>query len=683
MPHNSILTALLCSTLAVAAAAQSSDTSSSSQDQQNSTNPPIQNNSDQQRPTDQQPGSQLNVTPMQNTPTYRVNVTSRTTNAVDYRHRAGSTKVEMKGTDISPQITGDAKVDSKAGRLEVNTSLEHMKPATTFGPQYLTYVLWAITPAGRPMNLGEILPNDDGKVDLHSTTDLQSFGLIVTAEPYFAVTRPSNMVVAENIIHYGTKGWEQPITAQYEALNRNEYTVDINAAQLPATSADKKKVPLELLEARNAVAIAKAEGADQYAPDVFQKAQDFLAKGEDYLNRKQGKSAIGTVARYAAQQAEDARVIAIRKKAEETAAAERQKLQDQEAAARQQAQENADRAQREAEQRQQAEQTAEQQRLAAEQAQQAAQQAAQERAAAEQARQQAIAEQQRLQQQQQQLQQQVQQAQNAAQQAEMEREQTRQRLTQQLNQVLQTQDTARGLIVNMSDVLFDFNKATLKPGARERLAKVAGIILAYPDLKLQVEGYTDNIGSDQYNMQLSQKRAQAVQQYLESEGVNSGNVTARGFGKSAPVASNATAAGRQQNRRVELVVNGEAINAQGRVPGSPAASPGTTAVGSQGGNSTVERRSYSETNTTTTQPAGNSNAAQPQPMNPPTNPTDRMSQPAGQATQPSGSMSTPNSTPASQTPNQSMPGSNPANTPAGTTNPPPPNTTTPPPTSPQ
>lgn len=690
MPHKSILTALLCSTLAVAAAAQSSAATSSSQEQ-DSTNPPIQNSSDQQRPTDQGPGSQLTITPMQNTPTYRVNVTSRTTNAVDYRHRAGSTKVEMKGTDLSPQITGDAKVDSKAGRLEINTSLDHMKPATTFGPQYLTYVLWAITPAGRPMNLGEILPNDDGKVDLHSTTDLQSFGLIVTAEPYFAVTRPSNMVVAENIIHYGTKGWEQPITAQYEALNRNEYTVDINAAQLPATSADKKKVPLELLEARNAVAIAKAEGADQYAPDVFQKAKDFLAKGEDYLNRKQSKSAIGTVARYAAQQAEDARVIAIRKRAEEKAAAERQRLQDQEAAARQQAEQSAQRAEEararadaEAQQREQAEQTAEQQRLAAEQAQQAALQAAQERAAAEQARQQAIAEQQRLQQQQQQLQQQVQQAQNAAQQAEMEREQTRQRLTQQLNRVLQTQDTARGLIVNMSDVLFDFNKATLKPGARERLAKVAGIILAYPDLKLQVEGYTDNIGSEQYNMQLSEKRAQAVQQYLASEGVNPANITARGFGESAPVASNATAAGRQQNRRVELVVNGEAINAQDRVPGSPAASPGTTAVGSQGGNSTVERRSYTETNTTTTQPVGNSNTTQPQPMNQPTNPTDQMSQPAGQATtQPSRSTSTPASTPASRIPNQSMPSSTPANTPGGTTTPPPPNTTTPPPASPQ
>ncbi len=636
-----------------------------------------------QQPNDQAPnGQQPAVTPMQNTPTYRVNVVSRTTSAVDYRHRAGSTTVQMKGTELEPPITGSAKVDSKAGRMEINTELNHMKPASTYGPQYLTYVLWAITPAGRPMNLGEVLPNDDGRAVLHSTTDLQSFGLIVTAEPYFAVTRPSDMMVAQNIVSYKTKGWEQPIEAKFEALNRNEYTVDLNASQLPATTADRKKVPLELLEARNAVAIAKAAGAQQYAADTLQRAEDFLAKGEDYLNRKQSKSAIGTVARYAAQQAEDARVLAIRRKADEQAAQERQRLQDQEAAARQQAEQAQARAQAEAQQRQQAEQTAEQQRLAAEQAQQAAQQAAQERAAAEQARQEAIAEQQRLAAQQQQLQQQVQQAQSAAQRAEMEREQTRQQLTRQLNQVLQTRDTARGLIVNMSDVLFDFNKATLKPGARERLAKVAGIILAYPDLKLQVEGYTDNIGTPQYNQQLSEKRADTVRDYLEQQGVNPNNVTARGFGESAPVASNSTAAGRQQNRRVEMVVSGESIATQGRTPGSPATSPGTTATGTTNGNSTVNRSSSTyESTTTTTQPVGtqNTQGAQGQSGQAAPSPTQRMDQTGAQ---PAGTMNN-GSTTAPTQPSQ-MPSTMPSSTPTGTTTTPPtPPPTTPPPTSPQ
>ncbi|HEX6881578.1 MAG TPA: OmpA family protein [Terriglobales bacterium] len=595
MSRKVVLTVALSATIALSAAAQS-DAQSEPADA-NSTQPQ---------------SSTIQVTPMQQTPTYRVSVTERSTSAVDYRHRAGSTKVEMKGTELAPEIKGDAKVNSKAGRLDVNASLEHMRNANSYGPQFLTYVLWAITPTGRPTNLGEVLPNDDGKAGLHVTTALQSFGLIVTAEPYFAVTRPSDMVVAENVVTYNTKGWEQPITAKFEALNRGEYTVDINAEQLPASTADRQKVPLELLEARNAVAIAKASGAQQYAPDVLQKAQEFLAKGEDYLQRKQGRSAIGTVTRYAAQQAEDARVLTIRRKQEELAANERREMQQRTDEARQRAEEARQQAQDEAERAKLAQEQrdqAQQERQAAEQAkleaQQAAQQAAQERAAAEQARQQALQEQQNLRMQ-------VQQAQNAAQQAEMEREQTRQRLLTQLNQVLQTKDTARGLIVNMSDVLFDFNKATLKPGARERLARVAGVVLAYPDLRLQIEGYTDNVGSDTYNMQLSEKRAETVRNYLVSQGVNANNITARGFGETAPVASNDSPAGRQQNRRVELVVSGEAIQANGHTPGGPAGTPGTTATG------TTSTHTYTNQTTTTTQPMPSQPAAETnQPMTQP------------------------------------------------------------------
>ena len=587
MYRKSLLATILCSALAVSAAAQSESStpeSSSPQDQQNS----------------------VQITPMSQTPVYRVNVRERTTKAVDYRHRAGSTTVQMHGTDVSPEIHGDAKVNSKAGRLTVDAKLERMKPAQSFGPQFLTYVLWAVTPEGRSTNLGEVLPNDDGKAELNVTTGLQSFGLIVTAEPYFAVTRPSDMVVAENIVTYNTEGWEQPIDAKFEALDRGEYTVDINASQLPASTADRKKVPLELLEARNAIAIAKASKADQYASDALRKAEDFLAKGEDYLNRKQGRSAIGTVARYAAQQAEDARVLSIRRQRDEAAANERKAMQARTDEASQRAQDEAERARLAREQADMAQQQrdqAQQERLAAEQAkaqaEQAAQQAAQERAAAEQARQEAVLEQQNLRQQ-------VQQAQSAAQQAEQEREQTRQRLLTQLNQVLQTKDTARGLIVNMSDVLFDFNKATLKPGARERLARVSGIILAYPDLHLQIEGYTDNIGSDAYNMQLSEKRADVVREYLVSQGVNSGNISARGFGKSAPVASNDSPSGRQMNRRVELVVSGEAIQANGRTSASPAGTPGTSATGA-----TTTNGTYSNTTTTTTQPVTSQPALQP------------------------------------------------------------------------
>lgn len=582
MFHKHALTALLCATLTASAAAQTGNSTSSDVDQQN---------------------PNIRVEPMERTPVYRVNVVTRSTSAVDYRHRTG-TKVDIKGTDLMPQVNGQAHVDSKAGRLEINANLDHLQPATTFGPEYLTYVLWAITPEGRPVNLGEAIPNNDGKVSMRVTTDLQAFGLIVTAEPYFAVTRPSNLVVAENIVRRDTKGWEQPISARFEALDRGQYTVDIPAAQLPATTADKKKIPLELLEARNAVAIAKAEGAQQYAPDALAKAQEFLDRGEQYVRQKEGRGPIGTVARYATQQAEDARVITIRKKEEERIANERKRLQDNEEAARKQAELDAQRAeqarqQAEAEAQRRAE--AEQQRQSAEQArlqaEQAAQQAAQERAAAEQARQQALAQQQQLEQQRLALQQQLQQS-------EQQREEMRQRLLTQLNQVLQTKDTARGLIVNMSDVLFDFNKATLRPGARERLARVAGIILAYPDLKLQIEGHTDSIGSDQYNQQLSEKRADAVRDYLVSQGVNSNAVVARGLGKADPVASNQTAQGRQMNRRVELVVSGQSIEATGRTPASSAGSPGTTATGTRTTTTTVpvgtSQSTYSTTTTTTT-----------------------------------------------------------------------------------
>src|SRR5205823_12659050 len=257
----------------------------------------------------------------EHTPVYRVNVVSRTTQAVDYRHHSGGTSIDFRGTDLMPEAGGHARVESRTGRIEIDTDLDHLRPSRSYGPQYLTYVLWAITPEGRPQNLGEIVPKD-GKSSIKVSTDLQAFGLIVTAEPYFAVTRPSNLVVLENVPKRDTKGWELPVDAKFEALERGQYTVDLNAAQLPATVASEK-VPSDLLQARNAVAIARAEGAERYAADTFQKATDFLHRAEDYLERKQGDKAIETVARGAVQSAEDARVLAIRKREEEARQAER------------------------------------------------------------------------------------------------------------------------------------------------------------------------------------------------------------------------------------------------------------------------------------------------------------------------------------------------------------------------
>jgi outer membrane protein OmpA-like peptidoglycan-associated protein len=479
-------------------------------------------------------------------PIFRVNVYARTTKAVNYRHRGGSTTVDFRGTDLMPQVAGHAKVEGKAGRLAISVELTNMGLPGSLGGQFLTYVLWAITPEGRAVNLGEVLPGDNGKDKIDVTTDLQAFGLIVTAEPYYSVTHPSNKVVAENILRQETKGFEEPIDAKFDVLEGAQYTIDVPADQLPATQADSR-VPLDLLEARNAVAIAKAAGARQYAPDSLAKAEDMLQRAEDYLQRKQGRTPIGTAARGATQMAEDARVLTLRRKEQERIEAERRAHEDAQAKAEadaRAAQDQAAQAQAQADADARA-------RAAAEEAQAAARAQQQQAEAATAAAQQAAAE-----------------ADRQRQDAIRQKEEMRARLLAQLNQVLQTRDTARGLIVSMPDVLFDFNKYTLKPEARERLAKISGIVLAYPDLKLQIEGYTDSIGTDEYNQTLSEKRAEAVRDYLVSSGVSMNNVAAQGMGKADPIADNSTAAGRKLNRRVEMTVSGDVIGTE-ITPGAP------------------------------------------------------------------------------------------------------------------
>lgn len=557
---------------------------------------------DTQKP-DSQPSADAQQNDQQKIPTYRVTVVQRTTEAVDYRDRGGTTQVDFKGTSLMPAVDGNAKVTGHTGRLAIDATLHHLAPPHSFGPEYLTYVLWAITPEGRPLNLGEIRPNDDGNSRLQVTSGLQEFGMIVTAEPYFAVTRPSNLVVAENIVRQDTAGGNHPISARFDLMEKGQYTVNVSPDQLPATSADKK-VPLELLEAQNAVAIAQAAGAEQYASETLAKAKAYLAQGQDYLRRKQSITPIGAVARAATQAAEDARLLTLQKKQEEQTAAERQKAQDRIQQAQSQAESEsarADAARLEAQHQKEQRELAEQERQAAEQArlqaEQAAQQSAQEKAAAEQqlqqseqGRQEALQQQQALTQQAEQARLQAKQADQARLQAIQQAEAQRQRLLTQLNQVLQTRDTARGLIVSMSDVLFDFNQATLKPGAKLRLAKISGIILAYPDLKLEIDGFTDNKGTPAYNMGLSERRAKTVRDFLVSQGVGADAVNTKGFGESNPVASNATAAGRQQNRRVELVVSGNAIGGVGAAGTSSGAASGFTGgvSGATRGNSPIQ-----------------------------------------------------------------------------------------------
>jgi outer membrane protein OmpA-like peptidoglycan-associated protein len=491
------------------------------------------------------------------TPTFRINVVSRTTRAVSYRHRSGATKINFQGTNLMPAAAGEAKVESKRGALEIEVEFSGLDRPTSFGNEYLTYVLWAISPEGRPVNIGEVLVGDNHRSKLDVTTDLQAFALIVTAEPYYAVRRPSNVVVLENAIRSDTVGATEAVDAKYELIDRGGYIPTGYKFDRVVLNA---KLPLEFFEARNALRIAQSAGAERYAATSYEKAVRQMNEADALATRKhENKKSLISLSREVVQTAEDAREIAVKHIDEERAEAERSAGAGREASARARANEESQR-------RVNAEGVtadAIRQRNEADrknlEAQAAAQQAAGAQADAEKARNEA-------QQQQQAAQADSDRNRVAAaasdlqlQQAVREREELRARLLQQFNLILETRDTARGLVVNMSDVLFDSGKYTLRPLAREKLAKISGIVLAYPSLKLAVEGNTDSVGTEAFNQELSEKRAEAVRNYLTQQGVPESSTTAAGFGKTRPIASNDTSEGRQQNRRVELIVSGEVI----------------------------------------------------------------------------------------------------------------------------
>ena len=534
-----------------------------------------------------------------NLPIYRVSTTSRTAKAVNYRHRGGATKIDFRGNQLLPNARGEAKVESKQGYIEIEVEFDNLQPATKNGAEYLTYVLWAITPEGRTSNLGEILLNGT-KGKLNVTTELQVFALIVTAEPYFAVRQPSDLIVMENVVRADTQGKIEEIDAKYELLQRGQYQRLSNPLALKMD----RRMPLELYEARNAVQIARSIGADHFAVETFQKAEKSLAQAEAYQARKAGTKPVTMTAREAVQTAEDARAIAVKRQEEDALAYERLQSAGREAqsdsariaaqsetdrvtrdaeAARLAAQSDADRLKRESDakmeaarndadraQRDSAAQMASAQneadRLKRENdAKMSAAQTEADRLKRESDAQMASAQNEAERLKRENDAQRASDLDRAAKekaQAEAEKVELRALLLKQFSAVLQTRDTARGLIVNMSDVLFDFGKFTLRPLAREKLAKVAGIVAGHPGLTLDVEGHTDSVGGDAYNQQLSEDRGTAVRNYLTQEGMAAGSVTAKGFGKTQPVATNDTAEGRQLNRRVELVISGNIIGTE-------------------------------------------------------------------------------------------------------------------------
>jgi outer membrane protein OmpA-like peptidoglycan-associated protein len=507
-------------------------------------------------PTQQALGPAETGQPM---PVFRVTVVSRTIKAVNYHHRTGTTKIDFRGTELMPSARGEARVQSQMGSAKIETGLEKLTPASQFGPEYMTYVLWAITPEGRANNLGEVVLQGD-HAKLLSTTELQSFGLMVTAEPYFAVTQPSDVVVAENFLRDGTTGTIQPVEAKYELLQRGQYV--LNRAQYQPVKVDPKG-PLQLAEAENAVELARQAGAERYAAETLTKAESSLQNARSFLNKSKDRKRSETNAREAAQMAEDARIITFRKMREEALANERAAAAAREAQAQEQARLSEETARQEQERRARADADRLQAEQAKAEAEQATHLAVQEKAAADAARADAIIQQEAARQEADRALQAAKQADAQRLQAEAEKAQLRERLRQQFSMILETRESARGLIVNINDVLFDFNKYTLKPGAREKLAKVAGILLAYPGLKVQLEGHTDSVGSEEYNQKLSEERAGAVRDYLGAQGVPSNTLSAAGLGKASPVASNDTASGRQQNRRVDMVVSGDPIGTAG------------------------------------------------------------------------------------------------------------------------
>jgi outer membrane protein OmpA-like peptidoglycan-associated protein len=479
-------------------------------------------------------------------PIYEVHLVGNSITSISYQRR-GSTEIGFQGTPLLATGKGHAKVENKNGETFIDAELEGLVPAQRFGNEYLTYVLWAITPEGKPSNLGELLLHGD-KSKIEATTPLQSFGLLVSAEPYFAVAQPSNVVVLQNVVLPNTAGTIGQVNAKYELLDRGQYRY--NVAEENQNVATKSKVPLEVYEARNAVAIARAVGAQQYAPDSYSKAQTDLTNAEAAATRD--RKAAAQSAREAVQDAADARQITIRKREAERQAQERAAAADRQAQAQAEAQAAAQKAQEEQAARAQAEQQAQ---AAAQAQQQAQQQADAEAQARAQAQQQAEAAAQQAQRQQAA----AEQAQQAAQQAIRQQQQLRASLLEQFNRILPTTDTPRGLKVNLADVLFDTAKYDLKEPAREALAKLSGILLSHPGLKLQVDGFTDSTGTENFNQTLSENRANSVRAFLIAQGVDPTSVTAVGYGESNPAARNDTPQGRQQNRRVEIIISGEII----------------------------------------------------------------------------------------------------------------------------
>ena len=483
----------------------------------------------------------------------------RQTLAIRYKDN-DSTAVNMAGTSVAPRALGKAEVKHRSGRTRIKLDMTNLGNPQAIGPYYTTFVLWAIAPEGQADNLAE-LPIK-AKIELDVTTNFQTFGLIITAEPHSAVKLPSPVIVAENTLRKGTEGGIQTSRIEYTGDPGTFYRASPTAE--PSLDADYS-TPLLVLGARRAVEIARRAGAGRHAETELRDAEIKLSVLEQtWPGRRKDQEKYSGAAHDIMRIAENARSQAVERGAQAQLTDERRDA----AFSIVQAQSETDRAQNEANRAQnEANRAHNDASRAQNEADHANQQAATDRDALNRAQIETAAARER-----------TEQAQNETDKAKaneeiarsaadrarldtevMKRQQaaTQERLYISLSEILETRREARGLIVNLSDVLFDFNQATLKPGAREKLSKLAGILVAYPgSYRMQIEGHTDSVGSQDYNQKLSEDRAEAVHAYLIQAALPADRMLAvRGFGKVRPVATNDTPEGRQTNRRVEIVIS--------------------------------------------------------------------------------------------------------------------------------
>jgi flagellar motor protein MotB len=473
-------------------------------------------------------------------PIYRVTIVQRTTPAINYSHRSEPTKIDFRGTALLPQAHGDATVENRRGATLVDAHFSNVPPPTRFGAQYLTYVVWAISPDGRSQSVGELIPNGSDRGRLTASTPMQAFALIVTAEPYFSVSHPSDVVVMENAVRPETVGEVKQVNATYELMPRKEYTYSIpppaQTPEGPAVSMREYEAVVASYQAQNAIQIARAAGADRYAPERLSRAEQIFDQAKVLPRKSLGEQVVAKM-RESAQIAEDARSISAKRAEEERlaqqqaqtaasakeAAAERAAME----AAQLRAREEADRAREETARAAAAEQA--RQQLEAENAARVARE--RERAAAQTADRMRVP-------------------------PPDTTRPTRASLRQRLSAAFQTLDSPRGLVVVVPNAQLENGPGM--ENTRRRIAMVAYDLKAYPGLRIEVDGNIDS-GTPEAAHRLSIELASRVRDMLVMEGVSPSSINLQGYGSTRPMASNASAAGREQNRRVEIVISGDAI----------------------------------------------------------------------------------------------------------------------------